>query len=88
MCLALPGKIVSITGKASHNRVAKVDFGGISKEVNLAFVPEAKIGDYVNVHVGVALSIIDEEEARQVIEYLKEVAKENERQQNEIRHRI
>ena len=54
-------------------RTGKVDFGGILKEVSLAYVPEARIGDYVIVHVGFALSRVDEEEAKQVFEYLREM---------------
>ena len=72
MCLAIPGKIVSIDG-ADLNRTGRVDFSGIIKEANLSFVPEASIGDYVIVHVGFALSKVDEEAAQQVFAYLKEV---------------
>ena len=71
MCLAVPGKIVSIEGDDPILRDGKVDFGGVVKRVNLSLVPEAKIGDYVVVHVGLALSIVDEEEAKQVFEFLK-----------------
>ena len=71
MCLAVPGKIVSIEGDDPILREGKVNFGGIVKRVNLSLVPEAKIGDYVVVHVGLALSIVDEEEAKQVFEFLK-----------------
>jgi hydrogenase expression/formation protein HypC len=71
MCLAVPGKIVSIEGDDPILREGKVNFGGVVKRVNLSLVPEAKIGDYVIVHVGLALSIIDEEEAKQVFEFLK-----------------
>jgi hydrogenase expression/formation protein HypC len=71
MCLAVPGKIVSIEGDDPILRDGKVNFGGVVKRVNLSLVPEAKIGDYVLVHVGLALSIVDEEEANQVFEYLK-----------------
>jgi hydrogenase expression/formation protein HypC len=73
MCLAVPGKIVSIEGDDPILRDGKVDFGGVVKRVNLSLVPEAKIGDYVIVHVGLALSIVDEEEAKQVFEYLKTI---------------
>ena len=75
MCLAIPGKIESITGTRSDvmNIKGKVNFGGILKEVSLAYVPEAKVGDYVIVHVGFALSIVDPEEAMKVFEYLKEM---------------
>jgi len=73
MCLAIPGKITSVSGEDPLLRTGKVDFGGILKEVSLAYVPEAKPGDYVIVHVGFALSRVDEEEAKQVFEYLREM---------------
>lgn len=73
MCLAVPGKITSITGDDPLTRMGRVDFGGIVKEVSLAFVPEASVGDYVIVHVGFALSRLDEEEAGKVFEYLREM---------------
>jgi hydrogenase expression/formation protein HypC len=73
MCLAVPGKIVSIEGDDPILRDGKVNFGGVVKRVNLSLVPEAKIGDYVIVHVGFALSIVDEEEAKQVFEFLKTI---------------
>lgn len=74
MCLAVPGKVKSIELK--HNglvRMAKVAFGGITKEVSLEVLPQSKIGDYVLVHVGVAISIIDEEEAQKTFKYLEEI---------------
>ncbi len=65
MCLAIPGKIISLFNENnSLQRTARVDFSGISKEINLSFLPEAKINDYVIVHAGLALSILDEEEAQ------------------------
>lgn len=70
MCLAVPGRILSIEGDDPVLRCGRVDFSGIVKRINLAYVPEAKIGDYVLVHVGFAISTVDEEEARQVFEYL------------------
>jgi hydrogenase expression/formation protein HypC len=73
MCLAVPGKIVSIEGEDSVFRTGRVDFSGVVKQVNLAYVPEAKIGDYVLVHVGFAINIIDEDEAQKVFEYLREM---------------
>jgi len=73
MCLAVPGKITSISGEDPLLRTGKVDFGGILKDVSLAFVPEAQLGDYVIVHVGFALSRVDEAEAQQVFEYLREM---------------
>jgi hydrogenase expression/formation protein HypC len=71
MCLAIPGKILSVTGDEPLLRAGQVSFGGIVKEVNLACVPEAGVGDYVIVHVGVAISRIDEAEARRTLEYLR-----------------
>ena len=73
MCLAIPGKIESISGEGPLHRSGKVNFGGIRKGVNLAYVPEARVGDYVIVHVGFALSIVDEQEAHRVFDYLKEM---------------
>jgi hydrogenase expression/formation protein HypC len=73
MCLAIPGKITSITGEDPLTRCGKVDFGGIFKEVSLAYVPEATVGDYVIVHVGFAISRVDEAEAQKVFEYLREM---------------
>lgn len=73
MCLAVPGKIISIDNADSVFRSGKVNFGGIVKQINLACVPEAGIGDYVLVHVGFAISTIDEAEAQQVFEYLREI---------------
>jgi hydrogenase expression/formation protein HypC len=73
MCLAVPGKIVSITGDDPLFRLGKVSFGGVIKEVNLAYVPDAKIDDYVIVHVGFALSIIDPEEAKITLEYFNQL---------------
>jgi hydrogenase expression/formation protein HypC len=78
MCLAVPGKITSISGEDPLTRTGKVDFGGILKDVSLAFVPEAQLGDYVIVHVGFALSRVDEAEAQQVFEYLREMQELNE----------
>jgi hydrogenase expression/formation protein HypC len=72
MCLAVPGKVLSIEGE-DIARVGRVNFGGIVKEVNLAYVPQAEIGDYVVVHVGFAISVMDEREATQVFEYLKQI---------------
>ncbi len=74
MCLAIPGKIKSI--ELRHNgavRMAKINFGGITKEASLEMLPDANIGDYVLVHVGVAISKVDEEEAKKTFKYLKEI---------------
>jgi hydrogenase expression/formation protein HypC len=70
MCLAVPGKLISISGE-DLNRVGKVSFSGVVKEVSLAYVPEAEVGDYVIVHVGFALSVVDEVEAQRVFQYLE-----------------
>jgi len=72
MCLAIPGKILAIDAQLDDLfRTAKVSFGGIQKNINLCMVPEAQIGDYVLVHVGVAISKINEDEALKVFSYLK-----------------
>ena len=73
MCLAVPGRLLSIEGDDPLLRCGRVDFAGTVREVNLACVPEAAIGDYVLVHVGMAISTIDEVEARQVFEYLRQM---------------
>lgn len=75
MCLAVPGKIISINGDDPLTRIGKVSFGGIVKEVNLAYVPEVQIGDYVIVHVGFAISKLDEKAAEQTLEYFQEISK-------------
>ena len=73
MCLAIPGKIKSIDLLYDGTvRMAKVSFGGITKEASLEMLPQADVGDYVLVHVGVAISKVDEEEAQKVFEYLRE----------------
>ncbi len=73
MCLAVPGKIVELTEDEPLARRGKVDFGGVVKTINLSLVPEAGIGDYVLVHVGVAIGRVDEREALRVFEYLREI---------------
>jgi len=73
MCLAIPGQILSVSGKDALTRVGRVDFGGVTKEVSLAFVPEAGVGDYVVVHVGCALTKIDPDEAQRTLALLAEV---------------
>lgn len=80
MCLAIPGKITSINSFSQDEifRQGKVSFGGILIEVNLSMVPDASIGDYVLVHVGVAISTIDEEEAHKTFEYLHQMGELNE----------
>lgn len=81
MCLAIPGKIISVNSSPNADEMfknGKVSFGGIIKEVNLSMVPEALIGDYVLVHVGVAISTIDEEEAQKTFEYLAQMGETDE----------
>ena len=73
MCLAIPGKILSMSGDEPLMRTARVDFGGIVKEINLAYTPEARLGDYVLVHVGFALTVIDAAEANRVFEHLDRI---------------
>lgn len=73
MGLAVPGKILGITGNDPMLRSGRIRFGGAVKLVNLAYVPEARAGDYVNVHVGFALSIVDAEEARRAFDDLKKL---------------
>ncbi len=64
MCLAIPGQIVSLSEPDAPERLGRVSFGGVIKEISLAFTPEAGIGDYVIVHAGFALSQLDEDEAQ------------------------
>ena len=72
MCLSVPAKLLSVSPEDDPIcRTGKVSFGGASKEISLAYVPEAQVGDYVLVHVGFAISVIDEEEARFVFDYLE-----------------
>jgi hydrogenase expression/formation protein HypC len=74
MCLSIPGKLIEITGELDETfRTGKVSFDGILKEVNLTLVPEANPGDYVLVHVGAAISVVDEEEAKETFEIIKQL---------------
>ena len=73
MCLGIPGKIIEIHQKKSL-LMAKVDFGGIIKEACLAYTPDAKVGQYALIHVGFAISIMDEEEAQETLKLIKDVA--------------
>ena len=73
MCLAIPGELLSIEDTGSLTRSGKVSFGGIVKDVCLAYVPDAQVGDYVIVHVGFALQKIAKDEAEQVFKYLNEM---------------
>lgn len=67
MCLAVPAKVIELSTGDPLTRTGRVDFGGVVKEINLAFTPEAEIGDYVLVHVGFAISILKEAEAQKVL---------------------
>jgi hydrogenase expression/formation protein HypC len=73
MCLGVPGKIVEILNDPTGMTMGRVSFGGIVKEVCLAYTPDVDTGDYVVVHVGFAISTIDEDEAHKVFEYLREM---------------
>jgi len=72
MCLGIPGKIIDIY-EANGLQMGKVDFGGVTKECCLAYVPEAKLGDYTVIHVGFALHLIDEQEAMETLELLRQI---------------
>lgn len=73
MCLGIPGQILEIEGSDDF-RQARVDFGGVRRQVCLAFVPQAAVGDYVIVHVGFAISCVDEAEALQTLEIIQEMS--------------
>ncbi|MFD0761823.1 HypC/HybG/HupF family hydrogenase formation chaperone [Lutibacter aestuarii] len=84
MCLSIPGKLVEITSELDEVfRVGKVSFDGIIKEVSLTLVSEAKVGDYVLVHVGAAISTIDEVEAKKTFELLKQLDELHELEEGE-----
>jgi len=84
MCLSIPGKLIEITSQLDEVfRVGKVSFDGIIKEVSLTLVPEAIVGDYVLVHVGAAISIIDEDEAEKTFDLLKQLNELNELEDKE-----
>ncbi|MGI8679462.1 MAG: HypC/HybG/HupF family hydrogenase formation chaperone [Jatrophihabitans sp.] len=72
MCLAVPGRVVDVWD-ADTTRMAKVDFGGIEKEVSVAFVPDIRIGEYTIVHVGFALQRLDEKSALETLENFKKM---------------
>ena len=71
MCLAVPGKVLEVSGDEELMKTGRVSFGGTVREVNLAYVPQVRIGDYVVVHVGFAISILNESEARRVFDDLE-----------------
>ena len=72
MCLGIPGKVLEIR-QQDDLPMGKVEFGGIVKEICLAYVPEAQVGDYVLVHVGFAISRVDEQEAQEIFSYLRQI---------------
>ncbi|MER3544026.1 MAG: HypC/HybG/HupF family hydrogenase formation chaperone [Chloroflexota bacterium] len=74
MCLGVPGKVESIEEDATGVRMGKVNFMGVKKDICLAYVPEVQVGDYVIVHVGFAISKLDENEALEVFEYLRQMS--------------
>ena len=78
MCLAIPGRVTRIDAADPSFRAATVDFSGITKSISLSFTPEAREGDYVLVHVGFALTVISEDEAQQMLAFLKTVASPDE----------
>jgi hydrogenase expression/formation protein HypC len=73
MCLAVPGKIIEIYENAGLS-MGKIDFGGVTREACLAYVPEAKIGDYTIIHVGFALNLLDEAEALETLQLFDEIS--------------
>jgi len=73
MCLAIPGQILDVDGEDPVLRTGRVNFAGIVKRVNLSYTPEANVGDYVLVHVGFAISTVDQHEADKVFSYLREI---------------
>ena len=77
MCLAVPGKLTEITAQADPP-MGKVSFGGILKDVCLAYTPEAQVGDYLLVHVGFAISRVDEREAQEIFSYLQAIGEAGE----------
>jgi len=74
MCLSIPGKLTEITDTLDETfRLGRVSFDGVVKEVNLTLVPEAEVGDYVMVHVGAAIAVVNEEEAQKTFEILRQL---------------
>lgn len=82
MCLGIPGQIIEIY-QANRLRMGKIDFGGVTREVCLEYVPEAQVGDYALVHVGFALNLISEQEAQETIELLQQIAEYGEENDSE-----
>jgi len=84
MCLAVPGKVIEIH-QQDDLPMAKVEYGGIVKEACLAYTPEVQVGDYVIVHVGFALSRVDEAEAQEIFSYLEQIGQAGEDESRELR---
>jgi hydrogenase expression/formation protein HypC len=87
MCIAVPGNIKRITGDDPLTRIGKVDFGGLLREINLALVPEVGVNDWVLVHAGFAIGVIDEQEAQKVFDDLRSITESgaDDRGENEVR---
>ena len=79
MCLAIPGELLE-TYEKDDMPMGKVNFDGIAKEICLVYTPDVQVGQYVLVHVGFAISVIDEDEADEIIGYIEEVAKADEQE--------
>jgi hydrogenase expression/formation protein HypC len=73
MCLGVPGKVIEIQSNAAGVTMGKVDFAGVVKEICLAYVPEVKLGEYIIAHAGFAINTLDEQEAREVFETLRQI---------------
>ena len=76
MCLAIPGRIVALTGGAGLDRRGTVDYDGVRQEVALAYLPDAQVGDYVLVHVGFAITRLDPDEAERILREIRELTAE------------
>jgi hydrogenase expression/formation protein HypC len=73
MCLGVPGKIIE-TYESNGLKMGKIDFGGVTREACLEYVPEAQVGEYTVIHVGFAISLLSEEEAQETLQLLREIA--------------
>ncbi len=87
MCLGIPGKILDIY-KTNGLSMGKVDFGGVTREVCLAYVPEARVGDYAIVHVGFALNLLSEQEAQETLELLRQIVEPDATREEKYREQI
>ncbi len=72
MCLGIPGKVIELY-ESNGMKMAKVDFGGVIKEACMEYLPDIKLGDYTIIHVGFGLNILDEQEARETMDLLKQI---------------